>query len=354
MTEARATTCISSSKRRRTALAAALLAWLGAPLFSPAAAQEREHGGGPGFTWEASPGLAATARHFQGEVGPLLEEARRWTGLPPDSRPIQLVWVGSREELAQALGEPVPDWYAAVALPEQRRLILATQVAGTESRLRATLRHELMHLAMADMGPEGYARLPAWFHEGCAEVFAGDIYLGDLGVSLAWRAFAGDLEPLSDFDEGFGRETVRAAVGYAQGQAFVARLRREYGARIVPALLQRVAAGASLDQALLAETDLSLVTHELKMRAALSSPLALLTDFYPQMFFLLALALLVAFPFIRAARRRRRRELEQRWEREEQRERSDPVLASGQWRQPGPERPEGEDPEAVDWWEEEK
>ena len=364
MTPARATTFASWIRRRLTALLAALLVVPGAPLFAglrsqdpaPAEARASVRGTGPGFTWESSRGLAGLAERFAAEIPAILEEARQWTGLTPDPRPLHLEWVADRAALARALGEPqVPEWFAAVAVPEQRRLILATSIAGSEAQLRATLRHELMHLAMADLGPAAYARLPAWFHEGCAQVFAGDVYLSQLEISLPWRAFTGELESLSEYRAGFGREPVQAAVGYALGQRYVARLQRVYGAAVLPALLARVAAGASLDAALLAETKLSEVSHEEALREELASAAALLADFYPHLFVVVALALLAVYPFWRAARRRRRRELEDRWARDDRRARLDPVLASGQWREPTPAGEAGaEEPEALDWWEEEK
>lgn len=354
-TEVRATTSAARNERLRPALFAALLVLPGAPRFysvlppprAAVACQEAVRGEGPGFRWEAAPGLAPVARRFAAEVGGILEEARRWTGLPPDERPVDLVWVATRADLARALGEEeVPAWFAAVAVPRERHLIIATEIAGTGDRLRTTLRHELMHLAMADMGPGPYERLPAWFHEGCAEVFAGDVYLGGQGVSLAWRALLGDLESLADYEQGFGRESFRAAVGYALGQAFVARLRRVYGQRIVPALLARIASGETLDQALIAETGLSEVTHELKLRQELASPLALLSDFYPQLFLGVALLLVFAFPFVWLRRRRRRRELEERWGRQEQQDRR----AQEEAARSGPQEVGGDEPEPLDWW----
>ncbi len=348
----------------RLLLLAALPATLGAPprhaLAPPLPPPPQEHlveGQGPGFTWSAPPELGRVARRFAPEVGGLLQDARRWLGLPLEAPPARLDWVLDREGLAAALGQPVPSWYAAVTLPGQRRMILATRVAGTEGRLRATLRHEILHLAMADIGPAAWRRLPAWFHEGCAEVWSGEIYLEDVGISLAWRAWTGDLPYLSAYREGFGREPLRAALGYRLGEAFVARLIREQGEGVVPALLREVAAGASLDEALVTVTGLSLETHEQALRAELGSLRSLLAEAQPQIFLLLMLAALVLAPFVWRARRRRRAELEERWARQERLDRLDPVIVSGQWQEPDPDGEDEEDPdedaEALDGWVEE-
>jgi len=286
---------------------AALPVFPGAPLFwDPPQAQ---------VTWEARPGLESRARELAGEVEGLLAEARAFTRLAPDLRPVALELVGSREELSRRLGHPVPEWVAAVTLPEKRRMILALSTASSPGRLRTTLRHEVMHLALADLGPQASARLPAWFHEGVCEQFAGDVYLGGVGVALSWRAWSGHLEGLSAYRKGFGRERLHAAVGYALARAFVARLVRHYGPGILPGLLQRVAGGADLDGALLAETGLSVVTHEEALLEELRSLAGLLRDFYPQIFLGLMLLLMIGFPFFWRARRRKRLRFEARWER---------------------------------------
>ncbi|MFQ5749487.1 MAG: peptidase MA family metallohydrolase [Planctomycetota bacterium] len=286
---------------------AALPVLPGAPFFlSPSQAQ---------VTWKARPGLEDRARELAGEVEALLGEARAFTRLAPDPRPVALELVGSREELSRRLGGPVPEWVAAVTLPARRRMILALSSASSPERLRTTLRHEVMHLALADLGPQAAARLPAWFHEGVCEQFAGDVYLGGVGVALSWRAWSGRLEGLSAYRKSFGNERLHAAAGYALARSFVARLVRLYGPEILPNLLERVAGGASLDNALLAETGLSVVTQEEGLHQELRSLGGLLRDFYPQVFLGLMLLLMIGFPFFWRARRRKRLRFEARWDR---------------------------------------
>ena len=352
MTAANPTTS-RSTRRVLPALIAALLVLLGAPRLTSAFAQQAAQAPSPSpslqeqVRWTAPPGLAHTGERMGPEIQGILAEARAWSGIPSTGRPIELQWVAGRDELEAALGHPVPRWFAAVAVPSQRRMVIAAETAGSQERLRVTLRHELMHLVMADLGDEAFARLPAWFHEGCAEDFAGDIYLGDVGVSLSWRALAGSLESLSDYREGFGRETYRAAVGYALGHAFVRRLKREHGANIVAEVLALVQAGASLDAALVELTGLSVVTHEQELREELASLSYLVRDIYSQLFLVLALFMIAAFPLVRAARRRRRRELEERWERQDRKEQEE-RNEDGGWQ--APNDPDDEEAEPLDDW----
>lgn len=328
-------------------LLAALLVLPGAPR-----RLSQEPGAGsaqPEFTWETSPGLESAAERFLPEVRSILAEAREWTGLPPDTRPFHLQIVGSREDLQEALGHKAPGWFAAVAVPFERRLILATAPAGSVQRLHTTLRHELMHLAMADLGPEDFRRLPAWFHEGCAEVFAGEVYLGGTGASLPWLAWTGALEPLASFRSEFGAERLRAAQGYALGEAFVARLRRVYGPGVIAELLALVDQGATLDGALLDTTNLSVITHEQELRKELSSPLALIGEFYPQLFLGLMLAALAVTPFVLRRRRGRRRELEAKWDREENGDSGLGRVPEGAWKV-GAENSREEGADALEGW----
>ncbi|HEX9793340.1 MAG TPA: hypothetical protein VGC54_05090 [Planctomycetota bacterium] len=350
---------------------AALLAWPGAPRSSfpqpaavaaaaarptgaqdPAAASDLVQGEGAGFHWQSPAGLAATARRFAPEVEGILADARGWLGAVGPFEPVRLEWVRDREELAAALQRPVRDWFAAVALPFERRMVIAVQVAGGEDRLRLTLRHEILHLAMADRGPAVWEQLPAWFHEGCAEVFAGDVYLGQLGAPVAWRAFTGELEPLQRFEDGFPASTLGAATGYRLGHEFVSRLQRLFGQRIVPEILAAVESGRSFDGALIDLTGLSLITHETAMRDQLASMSSLAGEIYPQLFLAFALLMIVSLPVVRAARRRKKREFEDRWASDDSRARMHPALESGLWREPqGDSTTSGdEEPDALEGW----
>ncbi len=293
-------------------------ALLCALLLAPLRAQEGQaQGNTRWFQWSAPAGMADVAGRLSAEADAMLEEIHRQLRLGPPRRGV-LVWVRDREGIAAELGHPVPEWFAAVALPLQGRMVVATRIAGGEARLRATLRHEMVHHAMGALGAEAFTALPSWFHEGCAEYYSGEIYLGGVGISLSWRAASGSLPPLSDFDQGFGEHPVEAAEGYALAHAFVERLVRGSGPQAVPDVLQLVREGSTLDQALVASTGLALVTHEELMRSELTSLRQLLRDFYPHLMTTLFLLALLLFPFVRRARRRRELELQRRWRQQEE------------------------------------
>jgi hypothetical protein len=212
----------------------------------------------------------------------------------------------------------VPDWYAAVAQPLQGNIILAVEVSGGESRLRSTLRHEIVHHAMGALPAEVFRRIPAWFHEGLAEVFSGEIYLGEVGVSLAWRANNGALSSLRRYAEGFPDDPLRAAEGYALGDAFVRRLIRVHGQPVIGEIIERMRLGDNLDQALLATTKLSLIENELALTEELRSLRSLLAASAPHVVTVLLVLAALLIPFALRRRARRRRAMEAKWQLQEE------------------------------------
>lgn len=289
------------------------------------AAQDAQRGEVGRLQWEAPPGLADLAARLTAEADEMLADAHDWLGLDRGERSIpqpqagHLLWVRDRDELARALGrDEVPEWYAAVALPLQGRMIMAVGVAGGENRLRATLRHEIVHHAMGALSPEVFRKIPSWFHEGLAEAYSGEIYLGEVGVSLAWRANNGALSSLRTFADGFPPEPLRAAEGYALGHAFVQRLIRVHGLPVIGEILERMRLGDNLDQALLATTRLSLIEHEIALTDELRSLRSLLAASAPHVVTGLFVFAALLIPFALRRRALRRRALEQRWERQEE------------------------------------
>lgn len=288
-------------------------------------AQEQVQGKIGRLRWEAPPGLAAMAGRLTAEADETLADAHRWLGLHRGEGAVQepqagvLYWVRNRNELAARLGRAeVPSWYAAVARPLRGDMVLAVEVSGGESRLRATMRHEIVHHAMGALPPDVFLRIPAWFHEGLAEVYSGEIYLGEAGVSLPWLANNGALPSLRSYVEKFPDEPLRAAQGYALGYAFVQRLVRVHGRPVIGEILERMRLGDNLDQALLATTKMSLVEHEVALTEELRSLRSLLAASAPHVVTVLFVGAALLIPFALRRRAVRRRAMERRWERQDE------------------------------------
>ena len=294
-----------SSNLLLNSICAALLLLAGAPF---AFSQEQA------FELVASEGLHDLASQEMDTVRSALIEARQWTGLPANHQEFTIEWVATRQDLAAALGRDISSWFAAVAIPGQRRMVIATEVAGSRTQLRATMRHELMHLAMTDLGAAGWSKLPSWFHEGCAQVFAGDIYLREQNSSVGWLLSAGELPPLADYRKGFPSDSFGASLGYHLAHGFVDRLIRIYGLPSLRDVLALVRHGSDLDTALIEVTGLSIVSHEKELRRELSGFAGMGGDMYGRLFLGLSVFIILSFPIVRATKRRRRKLLEKRWQ----------------------------------------
>lgn len=264
------------------------------------------------FRWSAADSELALARPLMEQVEADLQAITEWLGLPNPPRG-ELLWVESRDDLQEILDFRAPSWFAAVTQPHRNRIVMVIDAAQGQEQLQKTLRHELVHWAMMSLGEAQWARLPAWAHEGVAEVWAEQKLLSGLEVPLAWPAFRDELPYLGKFRDGFGSEPYLAAQGYAISHAFFARLQRIHGDDFMAKLMGELRAGQSLEQALITLTGLSTIQLEQDLRSELSSLSRLMGDLYPQFFLIVTLILLIGFPFAMRRRREKRRQFEKQW-----------------------------------------
>jgi hypothetical protein len=130
--------------------------------------------------------------------------------LAPDARTFR-AWVGPN----------APEWGAAIAFPESRRLVIHGRDAGARvGDPVATLRHELAHLALHETLGD---LPPRWFDEGYASYAAGEWGRDEAlatSVALVLRPVPG-IDSLDDYFIG-GEQ--RADEGYALAHRAVAEL----------------------------------------------------------------------------------------------------------------------------------
>ena len=90
------------------------------------------------------------------------------------------IGVGRSEFEALALpGEKPPGWALALAYPK-RNVVLLDALTMSDTRAEATLRHELSHVALGQLG-DGW---PNWFQEGMAMYLTGDRFSSSQYASL--------------------------------------------------------------------------------------------------------------------------------------------------------------------------
>lgn len=110
-------------------------------------------------------------------------------------------------------GAGAPDWGAAIAIPDERRIVMQGSGAGSGAGdPRAVMRHELAHLALHErLG----ALPPRWFDEGYAGYSAGEWSRNEVlsaNVGLVLHGIPASLDSLED---GFHAGASRASGAYA-------------------------------------------------------------------------------------------------------------------------------------------
>jgi hypothetical protein len=135
-----------------------------------------------------------------------------------------------------------PIWARGVAYPDLN-LMIVQATPGADPR--ATLRHELSHLAVGRLARE---RVPRWFLEGLATVQSGDLWRA-YGPALDRAAVTGTLPSLDAMIEGFPPDGPSAELAYAMSAAFVSNLLQRDGASRLDALTRRLVSGERFEPA---------------------------------------------------------------------------------------------------------
>ena len=166
--------------------------------------------------------------------------------IAPDERTFR-DWAGS-----------APEWGAAVAFPESRRVVLQGRRAGSDAGdPLVVLRHELAHLALH----EQLGNLPPrWFQEGYASFSAGEWGREEVlrtNVAIALRG----VPSLDELEASFRGGTVAAQSAYALAYRAVAELAAERG-RGLPLFFEYWRETRSLERALRQAYGLTLAGFE--------------------------------------------------------------------------------------------
>lgn len=168
------------------------------------------------------------------------------------------------EALALPGGRP-PPWAAALAYPERNVILLeAHSLAQLDGQ--ATLRHELVHVALGQLG-SGW---PRWFQEGVAMSLTRERhYRFSQYATLAGAVASGGLFDFEDLALSFPSRPEDVDVAYAQSVAFVDFLRSRHGPDAFERLIERVQAGDRFERAFGVAFHASLGTEERDFRVHL-------------------------------------------------------------------------------------
>lgn len=142
-------------------------------------------------------------------------------GLPRPRAHVLIAVAPNAERFRQWVGPHAPEWGAAIAIPDEQRLVLQGGRAGSDAGDPVVvLRHELAHLALH----ERMGRLPPrWFDEGYASVAAGEWTRDEAfetSLTMVWRT----LPSLDRLEAGFFGGASEATWSYAMAYRVVSEL----------------------------------------------------------------------------------------------------------------------------------
>jgi hypothetical protein len=208
-----------------------------------------------------------------------------------------------------------PEWADGTAYPNWNLVFLRSPSArpGTAEPLEQVLDHEIVHILVGNVFAPNVP--PRWLQEGLAQFWTGE--LGPrTGDDLSNVLFGRDtLFSLHQLNAGFRGDPVRARLSYDAAADFIGFVASRYGENAVRSLVEEMAHGAYLDDAVLAATGDDVKTVEGAWRGHWSDPALLLRAVASSGLLWAAGAVLVLAGAWRV--RRRARQKLARWEREE-------------------------------------
>jgi hypothetical protein len=137
-------------------------------------------------------------------------------GLPRPRQHVLVAIAPDKQRFREWAGPAAPEWGAAVAFPDSRRIVMQGRSAGSEAGdPRAVFRHELAHLALHEYLDD---LAPRWFDEGYASFAARETGRDDAlaaNVALAVKGTPSFDQLDSEFTQ--GATTAQTAYALAYG-----------------------------------------------------------------------------------------------------------------------------------------
>jgi hypothetical protein len=232
---------------------------------------------------------------------------REWPGLGRRAPgPFRLVVLPDREALSRWTGGRAPRWGAALAFPRSRTILLRA-----DADPQRTLQHELAHLVLNEAHK---SRVPLWFDEGYAVWAAGEWDLvRQLSLNLAVATSA--TPSLDTLNLALRGHDVEVSAAYALAASAVLDLANRHPAKSIGPLIERLAAGASFPDAVLATTGLTLDRFDEAWQKTVRRRFSVLTWLVAGgAWGILGLVVIVAMRVRRRADRPRRLALDEGWE----------------------------------------
>jgi len=219
----------------------------------------------------------------------------------------------SQRDFNRQIRGQFPDWGAAAALPAQGKIVIKSpDHFNTGKSLEQLAAHEYAHLVMSKRS--GFYTPPRWMDEGVAQYISHEWTWSDY-VALSIAGVFGDFIPLEEIEKVNRFHESKAHLAYAQSYLAVEFIIKQYGREAPGIMLDSIAAGTSLDRALLGATGSTRAEFQRDFEDHLSKRYNIAAVFVDTMFFWLALAVVFVIGII--VYQKRRRQYYKQWEEEE-------------------------------------
>ena len=152
--------------------------------------------------------------------------------------PITIILTNSEEQFKQLTQGAIPEWGAAVAMPDNR--IIVTPLPGLKYNLNRIIAHEIVHIVINDAAQEQF--VPRWFHEGCAQNLSGEWGIrGRLYTVL--KAYRGELLTFDDIQNMFSSERMDVTLSYDQSMLAIRHLTSKNGDYVLSLIISHMKQG---------------------------------------------------------------------------------------------------------------
>lgn len=252
-------------------------------------------------SWEDDTDLAIA-------LAEVVDQPAEWPGLGRvDLGPVRLVVVPDEQHFARFTRGRVPDWGLGLAFPQSGTIV----VRSDDPSIRATLRHELAHMALHRAVK---VRVPLWFDEGYAGWAAGEFdRLDAWGLNLA--VIRRRVPTLDELNSSLRGSSATAGTAYALAMTAVAHLARLNPANSLDPLAESLMGGTGFEASVVATTGYPMDRFEAVWLKDVRTRYSLLTWFAAGGMWLVLAALVVVAHWQRRRRDRpRRRALDRGWD----------------------------------------
>ncbi len=167
---------------------------------------------------------------------------------PPDSQPIVIFIYSSGEELQSSLTTIGQTWVSGYADPARGSVVVALPPAMDQPlEIQRLIPHEVAHILLYRFMGAEFSYLPAWLNEGFSSQV--EIYSLPEYKLILERAYEGrDLIPFLHLCQAFPVDPELTRLAYAQSDALVEYIQREYGLPGLQSLIYAYDQGVSCER----------------------------------------------------------------------------------------------------------